>query len=331
MKAISLSSLRALLKSYRERRVLLTFHSMGDTDSIASALALQRYFKNAKVATPDFITSNSRRIMERLGFSEKLITNSFDNDAELVVLLDVNNFGDCGAFREKLERFGGVILIIDHHALSRIDKDNVMSFNSESYNSTSSIMYELVKSIGVSVDKKLANLLATGIISDSAEFKNAFPKTFVQVGELLERSKMDYPSLLLEMQHISSPEMRETSIRDLFGSEIAVKSGMLVLYGQAKVHANRLADDAIKIGADLSIFYTLNKKEVSFSARLRPTLDRKYDIHLGRIMKELAPIINGSGGGHPCAAGAYGSGLGSAKKLLDRFFYDINEHVEASK
>lgn len=325
MKQIALNSLKEILRSYKDKRILLTFHSIGDTDSVASTIALQKYFKNATVATPDFITSNSRRMLEHAGMSEKLIKKDFDPNADLVILLDVNNFEDCGNFKSKLENHQRAILIIDHHAPTPMKGENIISFNDESYNSASSIVYEILKSGNINVDKRLATLLAAGIISDSAELRNSFPRTFMQLGELLEKAKMSYPSLLLEMQHIASPETREGFIEDLFKSSISINNGMLLLYGKSKFHANTTADNAIKIGADAAIFYSTNKKEVSFSTRLRPTLDSKYGIHLGRVMKELAPIIGGQGGGHPCAAGAYGPNIQNANRFLTKFILLINE------
>ena len=131
--------------------------------------------------------------------------------------------------------------------------------------------------------------------------------------------------MLQEIRHPAAPETREGFIEDLFRSNIKIMNGMLVVYGAAKVHANMLADDAIRIGADASIFYTSSKKEVSFSARLRPPLDKTHSIHLGRLMKELAPLISGQGGGHPCAAGAYGPKRENADKFLNAFINKIDE------
>ena len=329
MEAVDFETLQAFISHYKNSKVLLTFHSMADTDSVSSALGLSKYFKNAKIAQPDYITANCRRIMEKLGFSESLMTKEFDQSVDLVVLLDVNNLEDCGVFKDELKKFKRTILIIDHHTESKVDKANVVIFNDESYNSTASIVYKLLKG-SVNLDKRTASMLATGIISDSAEFKNAFPQTFIQVGELLEMGKIDYTSLLQEIQHPAAPETREGFIEDLFDSEVKVINGMLIVFGKAKVHANMLADDAIKIGADVSIFYTESRKEISFSARLRPPLDRTYEIHLGRVMKKLAPIIKGQGGGHPCAAGAYGPGLQNTSKFMQGFMDVIEKAAKAA-
>ena len=184
-----------------------------------------------------------------------------------------------------------------------------VAFNDESYNSAASIVYDVLKSVDFGVERNLANLIATGILSDSAELRNAFPKTFIQIGELLEIAKIDYQSILLEMQHIATIENRAEFINDLFGAQVLITGKLLLVYGRATVHANKIADDGIKIGADASLFYSISEKEISFSARLRPPLDKVHEINLGKIMKELAPLIGGQGGGHPCAAGAYGPNL----------------------
>ncbi len=324
MEAIDFKALQGFIAQYKNKKVLLTFHSIADTDSVSSAFGLSKYFSNARIAAPDYITANCRRIMEKLGFSESLISKEFDANADLVILLDVNNFEDCGVFKKELEKFKRTILIIDHHTESAVKKGGVVTFNDESYNSTASIVYKLIKG-SVNLDKKLASLLATGIISDSAEFRNAFPVTFMQIGELLEIGKTDYTSLLQEIQHPAVPETREGFIGDLFASNVRIINNMLMVSGKAHVHANMLADDAIRVGADISIFYTANKKEVSFSARLRPPLDRTHNMHLGKLMKELAPIINGQGGGHPCAAGAYGPKKENADKFLSTFISRIGK------
>ncbi len=325
MGEIDFESLRGIIEDSTNKRVLITFHSIGDTDSVSSSVALLSLFKNATVATPDFITGNSKRLLEKLGFGGDLIKTKFDTAADIVMLVDVNNFEDCGPFMRDLEEFSGTILIIDHHMLNRIERDNVAVFNDESYNSAASIVYDLLKSEGAEIEPRTANLLAMGIVSDSAELRNAFPETFIQIGELLKRGEMDYQSLLLEMQHVASIQSRAESIRDLFKSRISIKGSMLMLYGATQNHANRIADDAMRIGADVSIFYAIKNGEVSFSARLRPTLDKLHKMHLGRIMRSLAPIIKGHGGGHQCAAGAYGSGTENAELFLESFISEIDK------
>lgn len=299
-------------------RAMLTFHSIGDTDSLSSAIALSRVFRDSTVASPDRLTGNAARIVRRLGYGADTISYEFDDSAEVVVLLDVNNFEGCGGFRDRLEGFEGRIIVVDHHRAVE-DKENMVIFSDESFNSAASIVYELLKRFGEKADARLAKLMAMGILSDSAEFKNATPLTFGQLGELFKAGGTDYITLTTEMGHISPAEERIKTVTDVMQAHAFVSSGLLFVEGECHGYANLAADSAIKIGVDVALFHTLGR-EVAFSARLRPTLDRKYGIHLGKMMRELAPMINGTGGGHPCAAGAYGSGgdaEGFARKFVD--------------
>ena len=325
MGIIDFEILRSTLMDYKTKKVMLTFHSLGDTDSVSSAFGLAEYFNDSIIVTPDFITANSKRILDQLGFDEGRITTKFDDSADLVIMLDVNNFEDCGAFKNKLNARKGPVLIIDHHAAQAMARENVMVFNDEFYNSTASIVYEVLRLAGVMISKSIAELIALGIISDSAEFRNASYRTFEEVGELLNIANVDYVSLLPIMQHTASVDAREQSMHDLFNSNTSVVAGLLFATGIAKGHANQSADDAIKVGADLALFYSINKKEVSFSARLRPPLDKELNVHLGRIMRDLGPIIGGHGGGHPCAAGAYGPAIPKAVEFASKFVSEITK------
>ncbi len=326
MPKIGIEELLSELKAAKDTRVLLSFHSLGDTDAVSSAVSLSGFFQNRTVAKPDAITPNAARILRKLGFDEHAIASDFPDDVQTVILFDVNNVGGCGKFKGMLESFEGRIIIIDHHLIGE-DRENMRIFSDESYNSTASIVYELMGRLGMEVDAVRAKLLAMGIMSDSAEFKNATAQTFLQLGKLFGIGKTDYISLLTEMEHISQPEERIKTVSDLFNSNAFVLDGLLFVKGMAHAHPNIAADDAIRVGADVAIFGSISSTEISFSARLRPTLDRKYGMHLGSIMKKLSPIICGTGGGHPCAAGAYGTELSKGEEFGNAFISEIQKFV----
>jgi nanoRNase/pAp phosphatase (c-di-AMP/oligoRNAs hydrolase) len=175
-----------------------------------------------------------------------------------------------------------------------------------------------------------------GIISDSAEFRNSDSRTFSQIGKLLANLGSNYPAILEEMTFRSSPSERERAIDDITRAKKEVVGDLLVLVGESRTRANTAADMAIRIGADVAIFCYEGREEISFSTRLQPQLDTKLGIHLGMIMKSMAPLIDGSGGGHPCAAGAYGKNYKHKELFIELFVNKIRESVkvregEASK
>ncbi|MEM0154335.1 MAG: DHH family phosphoesterase [Methanothrix sp.] len=301
---MKLEELVEFLKRNADKRAMITFHSIGDMDCVSSAFGVTKILKNSSIRSPDFVSSNARFAIEQAGIAMPEIGMGFDDKAELIVLVDVNNFEDCGPFEKKLAESSSQILVIDHHASPEANK--AMVFNDESYNSTASIIYDLLKSFGIRPDQQTSEILAMGIYSDSAEFRNASAKSFVQIGELLEISGLGFQQLLEKFSKIAPVEARERTVDELFDSEIAIVGNRLFVKGMTSVHAAIAADDAIKIGADIALFCSESESEISFSARCRPTLDTEMNMHLGKIMRSISGIIDGTGGGHPCAAGAYG-------------------------
>lgn len=69
MRAIGFDELCDLLKEYRDKRVVLTFHTIGDRDAVGSAVALSTFFPRSEVVTPDFITNNAKRMLSSLNLS----------------------------------------------------------------------------------------------------------------------------------------------------------------------------------------------------------------------------------------------------------------------
>lgn len=297
----------AAISEAKNKRVVLTFHAVGDRDGVGSAVALSGCFKDAIIVTPDFLTSNAKRMLAQAGY-DKTIGNVFPKDRELVIVTDANNLEVLNRLRDEISRFDGSIIFIDHHAIKEYKLgEKVMIFNDEGYNSASSIVYEILKKNGEEISKESALLLANGIIADSADFQNATPLTFKQVSELLEIANTSYAEMMEYFHHDISAENRYSLMKDLFAAKIEIVGEYILIYGKSTGGANLVAQTAIDFGADGSVFWSERENEVSMSARLRAPLDKKFGIHLGRTLQESGRAIGGSGGGHPCAAGAYGT------------------------
>ena len=312
MRAIDLDELCSALKAYRDKRVVLTFHTIGDRDAVGSAMALSSFFPNATVFTPDFITNNARRMLAYIGYSERLKTQ-LPEGMDLVVVLDANNTFALGRRSERFVSSSAKILFIDHHMIHKDMTIDALIFNDEKFNSTASIVSEVLKKLGQNIDKSVAVLLLNGIIADSADMQNSSPLTFRQVADLLEIAQTDF-SFFSEYFHESIPTgNRYQAIKDVASANIEVVGKYVLVYGRATEHANVVADAALRLEADAAVFWTVSNTEASISARLRAPLDKKLSMHLGAIMEDIGVLIGGTGGGHACAAGAYGIKKESAK------------------
>jgi nanoRNase/pAp phosphatase (c-di-AMP/oligoRNAs hydrolase) len=302
----SFDRLCTVISEAKNKRVVLTFHAVGDRDGVGSAIALSKYFKDAVVVTPDFLTNNAKRMLAQVGYNKKIGT-SFPQDRELVIVTDANNLDVLNQLKHDISRFNGSVIFIDHHAIKEYKlQNNMIVFNDEGYNSASSIVYEVLKKNHEEITKENALLLLNGIIADSANFQNATSLTFKQIAELLDIADTSYAEIVEYFHQEVSAENRYNLMKDLTTAKIEVVGDYILIYGKASGSANLVAQTAINFGADGSVFWSDRKNEVSISARLRAPLDRKFGIHLGRTLLESGKSLGGSGGGHPCAAGAYG-------------------------
>jgi nanoRNase/pAp phosphatase (c-di-AMP/oligoRNAs hydrolase) len=329
MRNITFSELCGILKEFKSRRVALTFHTIGDRDGVGSAVALSEYFESASVVTPDFITTNARRMLEYLGLSEKVKSN-YPNDAEMIIVMDANNLFALGKQEKMFENFKGKLLFIDHHAPQEKLPENAAVFNDESYNSTASIIYEVMKNLDFGITKEIAILLLNGITADSADLQNSSPKTFMQISELLETSKMEF-SFFSEYYHRGVPAKNKYRvINDLQEASVEIVGDFIFIYGHATEHANIAADTAMQMNADATLFWAVSNVEASISARLRSPLDKELSIHLGVMMKEIGSMLGGNGGGHACAAGAYGPRREAAEEAANRAVELIRNNLNSS-
>ncbi len=325
---LDISQLTSTLRQYRARKVAISFHTMGDSDGVGAAVALSRYFINSTVVVPDFVTRNARLILEKSGYKGRMKT-TLPKDCELLIITDTNTTGQLGKLKRQLDGFGGGLLFIDHHLLpKKPDVDvNATYFNSEDYNSASSIVYEVLKKLDFNMQKGTAMLLINGIVADSAELKNATALTFHQISELLRISGTSYSKILDQYRNNTPPEIKYNSIRDVAAAEIELINGHVFMYGSTETHANACAEAALNLGADASLFWRADSHEISLSARLRPPLDEELSIHLGKVMQQVAEIIQGNGGGHPCAAGAYGPRVERKGKAIEEATRLIKEKL----
>jgi nanoRNase/pAp phosphatase (c-di-AMP/oligoRNAs hydrolase) len=326
LQRLSFRELCDAIERFAGSGTFITFHSVGDRDAIGSALALSSYLKGSTVATPDFLTGNTRRLLDEVGYADK-VPSVFPEGAEKAIVLDANNTEALGRFGRRIESFAGEVLFIDHHRLTERKDKEWMIFDDESFNSASSIVYEILKDRGAGMDRTSALLLLNGIIADSAEFQNASAGTFMQVSELLRMTGQEYSSIAMRLHESISPEGRLLAIREIAGASSSIEGRYLIMYGKAAMHANIAADAAIRAGADAAVFWSAKDGEASVSARLRSPLDSVLSVHLGKIMGRHARIIKGTGGGHPCAAGAYGPGAEEIDEMVNACLDDIRRGI----
>lgn len=169
-------------KLKNESAVALFCHIRTDGDALGSScalkLALEKVGVKAKVISPDPVPA-------RFCFLEEMknVSSVLDFECSALVAVDCGDVTRLGDFAETFIKHKNTYNI-DHH----ISNNGYAKFNYVVDNAANSEnIYQLIKLLGVQIDKDMANLLATGIVTDTGNFrhKNVTPQTLAIASDLV--------------------------------------------------------------------------------------------------------------------------------------------------
>lgn len=159
-------------------------HVNPDGDNLGSSLgfarALRNYGKDTEVVGHDTI-DNYLKFLPDLEFYEKNYKDSYD----LLLILDaseIDRIGDAQPLASNSKKTA----VIDHHLGGKITSDlNIIHPEAPA---TCQLIYEIIQRIGLPLDEKTANLLFTGIVTDTGRFMyyDTNRETFEIAGKLLD-------------------------------------------------------------------------------------------------------------------------------------------------
>ena len=286
------------------KRIIITFHSLGDVDAVGSAIALSRALgKKAIIAAPDKPTSAARKLLDYTSTPYSLFSDIKRQPGDFIIVLDSSS-------PQMLSHLAGIQpdLMIDHHARLGGEVAAKKAINDPAASSTCEIIYFLLSP----KDRLSCISLLLGIIADSANFKCATPSTFKAASELLARSSLSYSQLMALSQAPESFSERLEAIRSCSSVSADRAGEHIIALAVAKSHEAHFADILVSLGADVA-FVGCEAESGRISARMRDAL--KGRVRLDRIMFEAGKAMEGSGGGHEMAAGATGE-KGSVREAL---------------
>ena len=144
---------------------------------------------------------------------------------------------------------------------------------------------------------------------------------------MLEISKLDYSFFINYFRAAIPARNKYQVIKDVSAASVEMIGDYILVYGQAREHANVAADSALKLDADITVFWVVSNTEASISARMRAPIDKELSIHLGVMMRETGKMLDGNGGGHACAAGAYGPKKTAAREAAEELVERIKDRL----
>lgn len=162
--------------------ILITSHQRPDGDAIGSVLglglALQDAGKEVQMVLVDGVPTSFRHLN---GFDQVL--KRPDGKFDISIVLDCSDIQRVGKI---LEDQVVPIINIDHHKTNLLfGKINIVNPNVPA---TTEMLFELIPSLGLSIQRPVADALLTGILTDTLGFRtsNMNPKTMRVVADLME-------------------------------------------------------------------------------------------------------------------------------------------------
>jgi nanoRNase/pAp phosphatase (c-di-AMP/oligoRNAs hydrolase) len=246
------------------------------------------------------LNEQSRAMLKLCG---EEVVPEFKDKVDTLVVLDTGSRLTVEPFLRLAEQR----ILIDHH---EPNKDYLSLFTEhhvdEKTVSCSEIVYDLLEAAGFRMDRKVAVCLAAGVVTDSANYVAARPATFINLGNILQKHRIDYNEVL---NLVSLPMDVSERIARLKGGQrarIERHGGAIIAVTNVSSFEGSVANSLLNAGADVSFVGMSGKGEVRIAGRCKRWLSEK-GLNLGRdIMPEAAKIIAGDGGGHAGAAGATG-------------------------
>ncbi len=302
-----------LNKIYREIKkydtIVILRHIGADPDAICSELALRDSIKltfpNKKVYAGGVGVAK----FKKYGNLDKPDYEKIENC--LLIVLDVPN----------TTRIDGIdnlkyqsILKIDHHPKLDIKAD--IEWVDEEKSSTCQMVTELILNTKLKLDKKIAENLFLGIVSDSERFslKNTTIETFETVINLLKTSQIDFPNLYEKLYLRPFSEYKF----------IAYITNNLIInenhFGYIKISDNILKEYGVDVATPANLINSYNFIDdlLVWCFITEDVKNNQYKISIrsrGPIINEVASRYNG--GGHKFASGAKVKELSDVDNLIN--------------
>lgn len=166
--------------------IIISGHKNADYDSMCSSLALAYSLKKLNKNVKVYIESESVNKIDYFGLND-LLCNQFNSNNYTFIALDTNRISRLPSDVEGYYKNAKYKINIDHHNGNTTNADYILSDGD--IGSTCEIIYNIINKMNIKIDKKLSELIFTGIISDTNLFSNnASSNTFLIVSELLKNN-----------------------------------------------------------------------------------------------------------------------------------------------
>ena len=180
-------------------KILVFGHKNPDTDSITSSIVMANFEKklgnDAESCRLGNINKETEYVLNYLGVEAPKLIDSIEDGAN-VILVDHNSYEESIDNLDKVN----ILKVVDHHKIV-LSTSYPLYYRAEPVGCTETVLYKMYKEYGIEIDKKIAGLMLSAIISDTLLLKS--PTTTDEdkkaVEELTKISDLDPESYGLDM------------------------------------------------------------------------------------------------------------------------------------
>ncbi|WP_332631566.1 manganese-dependent inorganic pyrophosphatase [Halalkalibacter flavus] len=182
-------------------KVLIFGHKSPDTDTITSAIVYadlkNKLGVNAEPVRLGEINGETQYALDHFGVEVPRLVETVANEVENVILVDHNERQQSATDVDSVR----VLEVIDHHRIANFETSDPLYYRAEPVGCTATILNKLYKEHGVAIEKNIAGLMVSAIISDSLLFKSptCTDQDIAAARELAEIAEVDLDSYGLEM------------------------------------------------------------------------------------------------------------------------------------
>jgi manganese-dependent inorganic pyrophosphatase len=153
-------------------KVLVFGHKNPDTDTICSAIAYanlkQKLGVNAEAVRLGQVNGETQYALDYFKAEAPRLAGQVSEESNHVILVDHNERQQSADDIEKVK----IIEVIDHHRVANFETSDPLYFRVEPVGCTATILNKMYKENNVEIEKEIAGLMLSAIISDSLLFKS---------------------------------------------------------------------------------------------------------------------------------------------------------------